>query len=368
MLSDANENLLPAEVASGEYFHSKRGVTGSLPAQTSTVRRAPRDFAGVAHQQTGNAMMSEDESNPQRGWLNAIVYANSYKSWDQSLNATGLQTQELRYRTLSHANYRSVAESFLLNTRLRRSDWESESSIASYFSDETLLMLSMRGSHSIGNRDSKDVVPLPSPVKLAMEFDETLVRRRSRRHYTGDALPLNYLSAILRAAGGNIASSEADLASGGHATVHFRAPPSAGALYPIDIYFAAVNVERLLPHLYGYDPFGPRLIRLGEESGVRSALDSFLGSDDAISLSRANGIFFLVAQPWRVMRKYGARGMRFVFMEAGAIAQTINLATVALGFGSVECASVVDDEINEALRLDGTFRAVVHTVVVGYPG
>jgi SagB-type dehydrogenase family enzyme len=312
--------------------------------------------------------MSDDESTSRRGWLNAILFANSYKTWDPCVNATGLRTQELRYRSQSHSNDGSVGDSFLVNTRLQRDDWESESSIASYFSDEALLMLSMRGSDSSNNRGGTHLVQLPPPVKLSMEFDETLVRRRSRRFYTGDTLPLDYLSAILRAAGGNIASSEADLVAGGRATVHFRAAPSAGALYPIDIHFAALNVEGLAPHLYRYDPFGPRLIRIGEESDVRSALNSFLVPDDTISLNRANAIFFLVAQPWRVMRKYGARGMRFVFMEAGAIAQNINLATVSLGFGSVECASTVDEEINEALQLDGTFRAIVHTLVVGYPG
>jgi nitroreductase len=55
-------------------------------------------------------------------------------------------------------------------------------------------------------------------------------------------------------------------------------------------------------------------------------------------------------------------------MEAGAIAQNANLAAVALGYGSVECASVYDDEMNEALGLDGVFRSYVHAVVVGYPG
>jgi len=201
-----------------------------------------------------------------------------------------------------------------------------------------------------------------------MELDKTLVRRRSRRVYTGDALPLSYLAAILRAAGGNTGSSEAILGSGEHRTMYFRAAPSAGALYPIDVYFGAVNVQGLTRQLYLYDPFGSRLIYLDEGASLTRAIDSFLVSDDTISLSQASGIFFLVAQPWRAMRKYGARGMRFVFMEAGAIAQNINLATVALGFGTVECASTVDDEINEALRLDGTFRAIVHTLVVGYPG
>jgi SagB-type dehydrogenase family enzyme len=89
--------------------------------------------------------------------------------------------------------------------------------------------------------------------------------------------------------------------------------------------------------------------------------------DELISLGRANVVFLLVGRPWKTMRKYGARGMRFLFLEAGAITQHINLAAVAAGFGSVECGSVYDDEVHEVLQLDGVYEAVLHSVVVGAP-
>jgi SagB-type dehydrogenase family enzyme len=68
------------------------------------------------------------------------------------------------------------------------------------------------------------------------------------------------------------------------------------------------------------------------------------------------------------MRKYGPRGLRYLLIEAGAITQNIHLATQALGFASVDCASVVDAEVHEVLDIDGLYEALIHTIVIGYEG
>jgi nitroreductase len=60
--------------------------------------------------------------------------------------------------------------------------------------------------------------------------------------------------------------------------------------------------------------------------------------------------------------------MRHALLEAGAIAAHINLAAAALGLGSVDCSSLFDDEVHEALGVDGIYEAVVHAVVVGVSG
>jgi SagB-type dehydrogenase family enzyme len=65
------------------------------------------------------------------------------------------------------------------------------------------------------------------------------------------------------------------------------------------------------------------------------------------------------------MRKYGNRGLRFLFLEAGAMAQNIHLACEALGLGSFDCASVYDDEVHEALGIDGLHESLLHTVIIG---
>ena len=90
--------------------------------------------------------------------------------------------------------------------------------------------------------------------------------------------------------------------------------------------------------------------------------------EDLLSLPRAAAVLLLIGRPWKAMRKYGPRGARFVFIEGGAVAENVHLACGALGLGTVDCASVRDDDMHRALDLDGELRLLVHTVVVGEPG
>jgi SagB-type dehydrogenase family enzyme len=91
------------------------------------------------------------------------------------------------------------------------------------------------------------------------------------------------------------------------------------------------------------------------------------GSCCLVTEREAAAICFLVARPWRSMRKYGDRGMRFVFLEAGAMAQNIALVAVALGLGSVDCGSFYDDEVHETLDIDGVYETLIHAVFLGTP-
>lgn len=97
-------------------------------------------------------------------------------------------------------------------------------------------------------------------------------------------------------------------------------------------------------------------------------METFVVPDENISCKYSNVIFLLVARPWKTMRKYGDRGLRFVFHETGAISQNIHLAVTGLGLGSVDCASICDDEMHEVLGFDGNFQTVTHTIVVGASG
>ena len=63
--------------------------------------------------------------------------------------------------------------------------------------------------------------------------------------------------------------------------------------------------------------------------------------------------------------RYGARGLRFALQEVGAIAQQINLVCTGLGLASVESSSFYEDELNQALNLDGIFQTATHTMTVG---
>jgi SagB-type dehydrogenase family enzyme len=100
---------------------------------------------------------------------------------------------------------------------------------------------------------------------------------------------------------------------------------------------------------------------------VAAAVAAFAIPEEVIALNRAALVLLLVGRPWKVLRKYGDRGIRYLFVEAGALAENVHLACGALGLGSVDCASVHDNELHAALGFDGEFRMLVHTVVIGVP-
>jgi SagB-type dehydrogenase family enzyme len=290
------------------------------------------------------------------------VDINSTKELALWVDGTALCTAGLRYRALSFSQMTRLAEDFLINTRNVRDNRESEASILHYFEDVNTFVLSLSESTEIGDLRT---FRLPDSVPLRMELGDAIRHRRSHRLFTGDPVPLDYLATVIRSAIGKTGEADVELATGQHATLQFRSTPSGGKLFPVELYVAALNVTKLKKSVYRYDAGRDALVEVGEADVVDRLVASISTPEEILSASRANALLLLIAKPWRTMRKYGARGMRFVFMEAGYIAQNIHLACTGLGLASVDCASVYDDEAHEALKMDGLFETLVHIVVFG---
>lgn len=293
----------------------------------------------------------------------AAAYDNAFKPFHAWVESTGFRTHALRHRTLGRGGSR-VAEEFLLNTRYERADRETETSIEAYFASAYTATLS-----ELDNDEPAGLTefPLPEGVALSLALGHALARRSSGRVYTGDPIEIAYLASIVRSAAGVTREASVD-SPGGERTLRFRAAPSGGGLYPVALYVAALHVTGLDVGVYRYQPRRDSLLRVAEATSVQRLVDSFAVHEEAITLQRADAVLLLVGRPWRSMRKYGPRGLRYLFLEAGAIAQNVHLATQALGFASVDCASVVDEEVHEALELDGLYQALVHSILIGYSG
>lgn len=292
--------------------------------------------------------------------ISAAVYANSFRTLTRSLSSTGLCTHAVRYDGLTHHGRGArSAEEFLINSRLRRRDVEFEASVTAYFADPAGAMLSRLGNESRG----APTVALPAPEPMRMATEEAIRRRRSGREYTGDSMALKHLATLAAAACG--VTGTAATGDGGSG-IALRSTASGGALYPVELCLAALGVDNLSRQIYGYDARRHELF--GVAADVDELLATFIVPEDVVTMNEANAIFLLVARPWRSMRKYGPRGMRHVFLEAGAMASHLHLACVALGFGSVDCSSVYDDEAHEVLGIDGVYETLVHTVIVGVSG
>ena len=311
--------------------------------------------------------MKNDPGQPSRAPAAVAAFVvNATKSFNHRIASTGLRTNALRYRaSLTGESGPRIAETFLLNTQLRRSDRESELSMLAYYDEPVIRMLSSDGLDTLPAITS---LALPPSEPLPLRLDQALQRRRSRRLFTGDPIDLRQFAAVVRAAAGVTGHGDADLPeSGEHVTVEFRSVPSPGGLYPVDLYMAVQHVTGLRSGLYRYVPRRDRLYQIQDEKAFDAVRGAFSFPDQLISISAANVVFLLVLRIQKLMRKYGDRGVRYAFIEAGEITQSIHLAVTALGFGSVECAGFYDAEMLDLLGLSPGTNAVVHTVVMGVP-
>lgn len=197
-------------------------------------------------------------------------------------------------------------------------------------------------------------IVLPAPAFASgLSTEEAIVRRRSTRAYSGAPLTLPELSRLLFCMGG--LSSD----RWGHG---LRTAPSSGALYPIEIYAVAHQVEGLTPGLYHYGVQQHRLeqLKAGDlrEAVVRQGLmQQFLGE--------ANLVFFLTVIFQRMRWKYQDRTYRYGLIEAGHLGQNLYLAATSMGLGACGVGAFMDDEINRMLGVDGIEEAAIYMLAVG---
>ena len=212
---------------------------------------------------------------------------------------------------------------------------------------------------------------MPKSAPMRMRLDEAISRRRSVRKFTGDPIGLDDLAALVRSATGQTGEAIV-LLSDVAATprvYQLRSVPSAGGLYPVELLVVAQNITGLERRLYSYDVRSDRLREFALTKGKTiGAVTNCFGVEEVdISLSRAALVILFIGYPWRSMRKYGNKGLRFVLQEVGGISQNLSLACVALGLGSVDCATIYEDEVQAVLGLDGRSAVLMHTVIVGHP-
>ncbi len=196
------------------------------------------------------------------------------------------------------------------------------------------------------------VVALPAArLDGTVSLEEALSGRRSERDFAPAGISLAKIAQLLWAAQG-ITASEGR-----------RTAPSAGALYPLQVYVVASRVETLPPGTYRYDALSHRLIRLSAGHKTAMLARAALNQD---WIAQAAAILVVAAIEQRTTRKYGDRGVRYVFMEAGHAAQNILLQSVALGLGATVVGAFDDEGVRSVLGLARSERPLC-LVPVGRP-
>lgn len=198
-------------------------------------------------------------------------------------------------------------------------------------------------------------LPSSSPEPL-MTLDQALTERRSVRSFRPEPVALRQLGYLLWAATG-VQRREHRFES--------RTAPSAGGLYPIETYVVVNNVQDLEPGLYHYWIRAHELERL-RAGDLRQAIAAAAVGQTMCAAAAA--VFVWTAIFARTTSKYGQRAYRYIYLDAGHIAENLALAAVSLGLGTCPIGALLDDEVNKLLEVDGVEESVVYMSVVGIPG
>jgi SagB-type dehydrogenase family enzyme len=196
-------------------------------------------------------------------------------------------------------------------------------------------------------------IQLPDPGFRGMPLEEAIKKRRSLRNFSPEKMNMEQVSQLLFAAQGITGKMY------GH---HLRTAPSAGALYPFEIYVFIMNVEGIEQGMYHY-AVREHALEMVKEGAFRSELTAAGLEQDM--LGTADITFVLSAIFDRARHKYKERGFRYVYMEAGHISQNIALQAVSLDLGSVSVGAFIDDRINQLIGVDGRREAAIYLHAVG---
>lgn len=184
---------------------------------------------------------------------------------------------------------------------------------------------------------AQDIIALPKPhLEGKNSLERLLAQRRSTREYHPYNLQISEIGQLLWAAQGFTHEQG------------YRTAPSAGALYPLELYLIAGTVDGLVPGVYRYFP-NKHQLEMVDITDQRKALAQATFGQSWVK--EASIVVVFAALYERTTQKYGERGIRYVHMEAGHAAQNLFLQAEALGMGTVVVGAFDDRKVSKAIRL-----------------
>jgi SagB-type dehydrogenase family enzyme len=198
----------------------------------------------------------------------------------------------------------------------------------------------------IGGTDVMQLVELPTPdVSGGAALADALASRRSVRHFDTTPLTLEELSQLLWATQGVTSPTEQ------------RTAPSAGGLYPLEVYLVTTDGR------YLYDASNHQLQMLADTDPRQALAEAAL---DQESVREAPATYVITAVYDRTEKKYGERAERYVKIEVGHAAQNLLLQAVALDLGAVPVGAFHDDRVAAVMELQPNHEPL-YLIPVGHP-
>ncbi|MFF1494328.1 thiopeptide-type bacteriocin biosynthesis protein [Streptomyces sp. NPDC058304] len=213
--------------------------------------------------------------------------------------------------------------------------------------------------------------PLPAASLPELSLAEALRRRSSARGALRGPLTAEELGGVLWHAHAPSHVTRQALADGTERTVHHRPYPSAGALYSVRVRLLALSVAGLAPGTYHCMPERRSLVALGpapDLDGLK-ALSSYLSrpaeDPDSVGIDEAPAVLAVHLDLGLLRRRYGLRALRLGLLEAGHLAQTLQLTAGAFGLATIPLGGLHDDLAHELLGLDDLDEPIQYLLPLG---
>jgi len=202
------------------------------------------------------------------------------------------------------------------------------------------------------------VIKLPKPSEIVTVVVDTRIQieqRRSIRNYSKVPLTMYQLSYLLWCTQG-----VKEVFQG---TATLRNVPSAGARHAFETYLLINNVEGITPGLYRFLALEHSLMGVLFDQDIADKVTKACLNQNFIKSSAVT--FLWVAVPYRMNWRYGERGYRYLYLDAGHVCQNLYLSAESINCGTCAIAAYSDDELNQLLGLDGKEQFVIYLATVG---
>lgn len=194
---------------------------------------------------------------------------------------------------------------------------------------------------------SQTIIQLTDPNTTGkLTFEEALAKRRSVRQFSTLPLKRSQIGQLLWA-GQGVTDPQRGL----------RTAPSAESLYPMEL-FVATNEG-----VFNYRPTEHSLQQLSEQD-IRSELARATLTPEPVTTAPCSIV--VAGYTRRFAGRLGKRAGTFVAMEAGHIAQNIQLQAVCMGLGSVPIGGLDPAAVRNICNLSRELEPL-YVISVGYP-
>lgn len=214
-------------------------------------------------------------------------------------------------------------------------DFEQSSKYSLSYDSETIIKLDKNYKQKINNNDL---------------YGNILNRKSCRNKFKKYNLSLINLNELLFFAYGEVSNQ-------------YRTVPSGGKLYPLEIYAFVNTVENVEVGIYHYNPHYHELHLINPTSIF---FQEVIVDKNILNQIESSSVCIIITSIFKKSTiKYGNRGYRHVLLEAGHVAQNINLVCTQKNLEHLNISGFSDNKLHELLGINGVDHAALYAITIG---